>query len=144
MGKHRDELSLMDSYQAYTRRSDLEHFFRFGKQKLLLSDSETPITNREERWWHLVHIAYTMLWMARHLAHYLPRPWEKYLPSAKNKNISPTLVRRDFERLIQQLGTPALSPKPRGKSPGRTKGTKLQPRPRHFVVKKSKILPSPG
>lgn len=143
MGIHRDELSLMDCYQAYARRSDLEHFFRFGKQKLLLSDSETPITNREERWWHLVHIAYTMLWMARHLAQYLPRPWEKYLPSAKNNNISPTLVRRDFERLIQQLGTPALSPKPRGKSPGRTKGTKLQPRQRHFVVKKSKILPSP-
>lgn len=144
MGKHRDELSLMDSYQAYARRSNLEHFFRFGKQKLLLSESETPITNREERWWHIVHIAYAMLWIARHLAQYLPRPWEKYLPAFKIKTISPNLVQRDFERLIQQLGTPAQPPKSRGKSSGRILGTKLPPRPPHFVVRKSKFRLSQG
>ncbi|MEA3346153.1 MAG: hypothetical protein U9Q78_07935 [Chloroflexota bacterium] len=137
----------MDIYEAYGGRADLEHFFRFGKQKMLLTASQTPDTLREERWWQVVHIAYAMLWIARHLAHHLPRPWERHLPTSKHQEMTPTLVRRDFacacgpcagERLIQQLGTPARPPKPRGKSPGRPKGMKLPPRPHREVVVKGK------
>ena len=138
VGEHRDQLSLLDIYEAYRSRTDLEHFFRFGKQKLLLTASQTPEALREERWWHLVHIAYAMLWIARHLAQHLPRPWEHHLPTTKNREMTPTLVQRDFERLIRQLGTPAQPPKPRGKSPGRPQGMKLPPRPRRKVVVKSK------
>lgn len=57
IGQRRHELSLVDIYRAYCQRYDLEHFFRFGKQKLLLADFQTPETDREEQWWHLVHIA---------------------------------------------------------------------------------------
>ena len=138
VGERRDELSLMDIYEAYSSRADLEHFFRFGKQKMLLTASQTPDTLREERWWQVVHIAYAMLWIARHLAQHLPRPWEGHLPITKRQEMTPTLVRRDFERLIQQLGTPARTPKPRGKSPGRPEGMKLPPRPRREVVVKGK------
>ena len=35
MGEKRMALSLLDIYQAYLQRYDLEHFFRFGKQKLI-------------------------------------------------------------------------------------------------------------
>jgi hypothetical protein len=138
VGKRRDELSLMDIYKAYASRADLEHFFRLGKQKLLLTASQTPDTQREERWWQVVHIAYAMLWIARHLAQHLPRPWERHLPTTTRQEMTPTLVQRDFERLIKQLGTPAQPPEPRGKSPGRPKGMKLPPRPRRKVVVKGK------
>jgi hypothetical protein len=47
--KSRDQLSLVQILQAYHARSNLEHFFRFGIQKLLLTDSQTPVTVREER-----------------------------------------------------------------------------------------------
>lgn len=50
MGKRRQELSLRDIYQAYCQRYDLEHFFRFGKQKLLLATFQTPEEVREENW----------------------------------------------------------------------------------------------
>lgn len=136
VGLRRDELTLWDIYAAYSARSDVEHFFRFGKQKLLLTASQTPETAREERWWHLVHLAYAMMWMARHLAQHLPRPWERHLPTAKNRKMSPTWVQRDFQRLIRQLGTPAQPPQSRGKSPGRPAGMKLPPRPRRKVVVK--------
>lgn len=136
MGKRRAELSLADIYAAYAARVDIEHFFRFGKQQLLLTAFQTPETEREEHWWHIVHLAYAMLWMARHLAQHLPRPWERYLPAAQQREISPTLVQRDFARLIRQLGTPAQPPKPRGKSPGRRLRTQLPPRPRPQVVYK--------
>jgi hypothetical protein len=136
VGQRRDELTLHDIYAAYSARTDMEHFFRFGKQKLLLTASQTPETVREERWWHLVHLAYAMLWMARHLTQYLPRPWERHLPTAKRREISPTLVQRDFGRLVRQLGTPAQPPQPRGNSPGRPAGMTLPSRPRRKVVVK--------
>jgi hypothetical protein len=141
VGQQRDHLSLSQILQVYHSRSNLEHFFRFGKQKLLLTDSQTPITAREERWWHLVHIAYAMLWMTRHLANHLPRPWEQYLPNARRREMTPTLVRRDAQRLFLQLGTPAQPPQPRGKSPGRKKGTKMPPRTRCPVTIKGAKQP---
>lgn len=137
IGARRHELSLLDIYAAYTQRFDLEHFFRFGKQKLLLADFQTPDTAHEESWWQLVHIAYAQLWLARHVAHYLPRPWERHLHIRKARRMSPALVQRDFSRIIRQMGTPAKPPKPRGYSPGRPRGTRLPPRPRHKVIVKS-------
>jgi hypothetical protein len=138
IGQQRHALSLLEIYHAYQRRYDLEHFFRFGKQKLLLVDFQTPETVREEAWWQLVHIAYAQLWMARETASLLPRPWERTLPTMQIRRISPTAVQRDFARIIRQLGTPAKPPKRRGNSPGRPKGFKLPPRPRHKVVVKGR------
>jgi len=136
MGEKRHELSLEAIYQAYGQRYDLEHFFRFGKQQLLLASFQTPELLREETWWQLAQLAYAQLWLARHLANSLPRPWERNLPQMKKHLLSPTLVQRDFGRIIRQIGTPAKPPKPRGISPGRPKGTTLPPRPRHKVVVK--------
>ena len=136
LGERRQELSLEDIYHSYTSRSRLEHFFRFGKQKLLLNAFQTPETEREENWWSIVHLAYLMLWMALPLTQHLPRPWERHLPEHKRKTIGPAIVQRDFSRLISQFASPAKSHKPRGKSPGRTKGVRLPPRERLQVVYK--------
>ncbi|RIK24826.1 MAG: hypothetical protein DCC55_41045 [Chloroflexi bacterium] len=136
MGDRRDELTLMHSYHAYAERFDLEHFFRFGKQKLSMAAFQTPDLQPEENWWQLTHIAYAQLWMARHVAEALPRPWERNLPVIKQRRLSPTLAQRDFGRIVQQLGTPAQPPKPRGIAPGRRKGAKLPKRPYQPVVVK--------
>jgi len=50
MGERRNELSLQQIFAAYQRRYDLEHFFRFGKQRLLLHHYQTPETDHEEQW----------------------------------------------------------------------------------------------
>jgi len=139
MGKRRHELTLLHIHQCYKGRFNLEHFFRFGKQRLCLADFQTPDVQREQTWWQLVHIAYVQLWMARHLALCLPRPWERNLPVMKQRLISPSLVQRDFARIIRQLGTPAQPPKHRGYSPGRRPGTKLPKRLRQKVVVKGQI-----
>ena len=136
MGDRRMELSLLDIYQAYLQRYDLEHFFRFGKQKLLLDKFQTPDNEHEEHWWRLVTLAYLQLWVAQDAASHLPRPWEQYLPSIINKQITPAMVLRDMSRIIRQIGTPASAPKRRGISPGRPKGLKLTPRKRQPVLKK--------
>ncbi len=136
VGARRTELSLADIYESYAVRSRLEHFFRFGKQKMLLTAFQTPETKREENWWHLVHLAYLMLWMAQPLTEHLPRPWERHLPAHQQKIIGPALVQRDFTRLIAQFGSPAKKRKPRGKSPGRQKGFQRPRRERKPVVYK--------
>ncbi len=143
IGEQRHQLSVLDIYQAYGQRYDLEHFFRFGKQKLLLASFQTPEDGREEKWWQLAHLAYAQLWMARHVTASLPNPWERNLPEMKKGLMSPTLVQRDFGRIIRQIGTPAQPPQLRGISPGRRKGTKLPPRPKQKVVVKGKQKAKP-
>jgi hypothetical protein len=136
IGQRRHELNAFETYHAYERRYDLEHFFRFGKQHLLLANFQTPEAEREESWWQLAHIAYAQLWLARDVVVALPRPWERNLPSMRTGQVSPSLVQRDFGRIIRQIGTEAQPPKVRGISAGRRLGTHLPPRPRQKVVVK--------
>jgi hypothetical protein len=149
MGQRRKELSLSEAWEAYGRRYDVEHFFRFGKQRLLMAAYQTPEVQHEENWWHLAQLAYMQLWLARGLVEAMPRPWERYLPQfqtqAEGQESSPPMVQRDFGRIIREIGTPAKSPKPRGKSPGRTKGDRQKPRKRQKVIKKllSKLKKKP-
>ena len=55
IGSRRDELSLQDCYDSYRQRYDMEHLFRFGKQKLLMTAYSTPDVNHEENWFKLTH-----------------------------------------------------------------------------------------
>lgn len=136
IGSRRDELSLVDCYQCYRQRYDMEHLFRFGKQRLLMTSYLTPDVHHEENWFKLTLLSYVNLWAARKLAVVLPRDWEQYLKTNKSIKITPSLVQRDFSRIITTLGTFAKFPKRRGFSSGRIKGYKKAPRTRHDVIKK--------
>jgi hypothetical protein len=138
IGERRNELSLVEAWQAYGQRYDVEHYFRFGKQRLLMAAYQTPDVEHEENWMQIVALTIVQLWLARDLAEAMPRPWERYLPEAKRETASPSTVQRDFGRIIGQIGTPAKPPKPRGNSPGRAKGHRLPRRKRHPVIKKDK------
>jgi hypothetical protein len=58
VGELRHKLGLLDSYPADRQRFDIEHFFRFGKQKLLLDKIQSPESVYEETWWQLCQLAY--------------------------------------------------------------------------------------
>ncbi len=122
MGENRFKISLEDIWTAYRQRYDIEHFFRFGKQRLLMDRYQTAEVGHEENWWHLAHLAYLQLWVARQYASHQPRPWERYLPQIRAKAPSPSMVQRNLGTIIRQFGTPATIPKRRGYSPGRLKG----------------------
>jgi hypothetical protein len=137
VGPRRRDLALLMVWESYRQRFDIEHFFRFGKQRLLWTAYRTPDVEHAENWTWLVVAAYAQLWLARAVAESLPRPWERYLPRPTAGVASPTRVQRDFARILRQIGTPATAPQPRGKSPGRRRGTRLAPRTRHPVIVKS-------
>jgi hypothetical protein len=145
MGKRRAEVSLVEVWEAYGQRVDLEHYFRFGKQKLLLNSYQTPAVEHEENWGQIVQLAYILLWFAAAVVEDMPRPWEKSQPRKKSGLTSPGRTQRGFGGIISQIGTPAKPPKPRGYSPGRTTGESpglRQPQPVIKKSQKSQILPA--
>jgi hypothetical protein len=139
-GERREELSLIQVWEAYRQRYDVEHFFRFGKQRLLMSVYQTPEVVHEENWWQIAALAYCQLYLARDITTRMPYPWERYLPkytTEEKVEASPSEVQRDWTRIIQQISTPASVPKPRGKSPGRPTGQKQEKRKKQPVIKKT-------
>lgn len=138
-GNRRNEVSLIEAWSAYGQRFDIEHFFRFGKNRLLMDAYQTPEVEHEENWWEIAGLSYVLLWAAATIARKSFHPWERYQASAVKKDAglpSPSIVQRDMERIILRFGTPARPPKPRGKSPGRRKGESLGRRERRPVIKK--------
>lgn len=157
-GQRRHELSLVDIFESYRQRFDIEHFFRFGKTRLLLDRFQTPEVEHEEAWWQYCMLAYTQLYLSREIARCFPRPWEKCLPAFKAANddvvtslnegdqtvetpsivVAPTQVQKDFSRIIREIGTPAKPLKLRYKSNGRQLGDTQPRRQRYKVVYKTR------
>ena len=120
-------------WQAYLRRFDLEHTFRFLKQQLgwtrpLLRDPAAA-----DRWTWLLLACYAQLWLARGLAAVTRLPWQPAQPAG---TMTPGRVRAGFRRARQAAGTPARTAKPGTPGPGRPKGSKnTRKAPRHPVGK---------
>lgn len=137
MGERRHELNLFDCYQAYIRRFDIEHLLRFTKKKLFLNNYYSSEVEREKNWVELVFLSYVNLWATRNLAQQVVPQWQKYDQKKMPDKITPSMVQRDYQRIIRTFGKSAPSPKVRGFSSGRKKGTKLPSRLRYPTVKKT-------
>ena len=135
-GQRRSELKSEQVYESYSQRYDIEHCFRFKKQKLLLARSQTPDTRHEENLTWVTMLSFAMLYQTRHLAIEVRYPWERrrVRPIAKTPPI--TQVQRDYGRIIRGIGTPARIPKPRGKSIGRLNGTIVPHRTTWPIIRK--------
>jgi hypothetical protein len=113
------------------RRFGLEHGYRFDKQALLWEAPRLRTPERFQRWTDLVALGHNQVVLARPIATVTARPWD-----ATTRPVTPPQVRRAMPRILAQVGTPVRPPQPRGKSPGRTPGTVVQPAPRHPVIRK--------
>ncbi|CAK0766773.1 hypothetical protein CCP3SC15_3520003 [Gammaproteobacteria bacterium] len=137
-GPCRKELSPQMIYECFRQRYDVEHYFRFGKQRLLMDAFQTPTVKHEENWWGLTQLSYVQLYLARELATPIPYPWERYLPEQREPNMSsPSQTLRNFSKIIGSVGTPAIAPTPRGQSPGRLPGSIQPHRPDVPVIYKN-------
>lgn len=138
-GERRREISAEDIARSYLQRYDIEHFFRFAKQKLLLTNFQTPDVRHEENWWWLCMMSYVMLYLSKSLGDYIRNPWEKKREKKGGGVRTPTQVQRSYDRIIWEIGTPACVPKPRGKSCGRANGVQISKRKDCPIVKKTTI-----
>ena len=140
-GAKRRKITSKKAYNNYGRRYDIEHFFRFGKQRLGLTNSQTCETLHEENWIWVGILAYNMLYHARQLTEPVSHPWEKRKIQVIGKTKRPSQVQRDYGRFIRGFGTPAPMPKTRGKSPGRKLGYRRGDREDQPLIKKGKRKP---
>ena len=124
-------------WQAYLRRFDLEHAFRFIKSVLGWDKPMLRDPAAADRWTWLVIACYDQLWLARPAAAAIRLPWHRPLPPGR---LSPGRVRAGFRLLRESTGTPASPPKPGKPGPGRPPGSKNQTRaPRQPVGKRHTI-----
>jgi hypothetical protein len=142
-GLKNKQLSLEQIFWAYHHRFDMEHFFRFGKQNLLLDKLQTPIEGNMENWLEVVSLAYWMLWVAQTDSKHECHKWQKYDKNHKTRvqyglKASPSEVQKEMGAIISRFEQTPFMPKPRNKGKGRKEGMKLSKRKKHPVIIKSK------
>jgi hypothetical protein len=109
-------------WQAFLRRFDLEHTFRFLKQTLGWTTPRIRSPEAADRWTWLMIAAYTQLRLARHLIEDLRRPWER--KPVTPARLSPTRVRRGFRAVRLTTMSPTSAPKFSRPGPGRPTGSR--------------------
>jgi len=125
--------SLVDLWRGYQYRWPVEPGNRFRKQYLYWILPRFQEAERCDRWTMLVSLAQWQLFLAREWVIDNPLPWQP-----AQEQLTPERTLQGLGGLFQQIGTPAVPPKTRGKSPGWTKGRPRTRPERHKVVKKTK------
>jgi hypothetical protein len=128
-----DADAMTRTWQAFLRRFDIEHTFRFLKQALGWTRPKLRDPAAADRWTWLIIACYAQLRLARDLAADLRLPWQR--PCAPGR-LTPARVRRGFRNIRQTLPDLAGAPKPGKPGPGRPPGSRnRRPATRHDVGK---------
>ena len=127
-------------WQAFLRRFDIEHTFRFLKQVLGWTRPKLRDPAAADRWTWLVIAACAQLWLARGLAADHRLPWQQPCQPGR---LTPARVRRGFRAIHRTLPVLAAAPKPGRPGPGRPPGAKnRRPATRHNVGKTARQFES--
>ena len=132
---------LVNLAQMYLWRFAIEHMFRFLKQHLGLTASNSPNLQGRLRWVWCCALAYCQLLFIRHQVADRRPPWQPSYVSGRPRPLTPRQVQRNALPFLLHLGSPALPTQPAGKGSGRTPGYSPLPRIRYPVVKKSRKRP---
>jgi hypothetical protein len=119
-------------WRAYSSRWPLEAGIHFRKETLGWTQPRFQTKEAGDRWTELTALACWMIFLARAIVTDNPLPWQK-----TQSQLTPQRVQQSLRPIFAWIGSPARSPKIRGKSPGWPKGRRRTPKPRFAVVKKS-------
>ena len=147
-GGKRHTLSALDIYQSYRSRYDIEHFFRYGKQRLLFNSFQTTDVQHADNWHKICLLAYVQLYLARQAVSVVVPPWMKYATSYKDHksgdSATPSMTQQAFAKLLGEISSPAPDVRQRGIPPGRKLGETQQKRENHPPVKKGTSISLPS
>lgn len=142
-GERRMELNAEQIYWAYRNRYDIEHFFRFGKQKLLLDKFQTPDEQHLQNWMEVVNLAYWLLFVAKDEAKHDCHKWQQYDKNYQKRikhdlNVTPSQVQLQMEGIILDFEQSPYLPKAQIKGKGRQLGDTQPKRKQYPILKKKK------
>ena len=131
-------VALADLARMYLWRFAIEHMFRFLKQHMGLTSSNSPNLEARLRWIWCCAIAYSQLLLVRHEVADRRPDWHPRFVRGQLRPMTPRQVQRQSLAFLMALGTPASDTQPAGKGSGRPVGYRPQPRKRFPIVQKSK------
>ena len=134
-------VALADLARMYLWRFAIEHMFRFLKQHLGLTASNSPNLQGRLRWLWCCALAYCQLLFIRHKVADRRPAWHPTYVRGRLRPLTPRQVQRVALPFLLELGSPAFPTQPAGKGSGRLPGYRPEPRKRHPVVKKSRKRP---
>ncbi len=129
-------LELKDIWSQYARRFGVDHWYRLAKQRLHWTVPSFSTTKQSDRWSNLMPLMTWQLWLAKDLVEEHRLPWQ-----SSPKNLTPGRVAQSLFSLLVEIGTPASSPKTRGKSPGWITGVQRSKKKTYPIAKKSYSKP---
>jgi hypothetical protein len=123
---------------AYAARFSIEHALRFLKGELGLVAGRFSSADAVERLALWVELVASAMWQGLALRADLVGTAISLPTPTHAARLTPGAVRRAAVAIFLQLGLTKPSPVSRGKSPGRAKGTRFEPRKRHRIFRKRK------
>lgn len=123
-------------WRYYQLRWPVEPSIRWRKQQLYWTLPQFYTPEASDRWTMLVSLAQWMMYLARPVVEDNPLPWQR-----AQADLTPGRVQKGLGAIFSQIGTPAVPPKTRGKSPGWPKGRPRDRPQRYPVVRKGPKKP---
>jgi hypothetical protein len=127
-----------EAQALYDHRFDIEPSLKLMKGELSLDKGQFNGPHAEQRVAVWVEVVATVLWLLFALRKFAQSDgvaWPKWW---RGRRLTPGAVRRVALGLFVKLGIHPPQPQVRGKSPGRTVGTRLEPRQRYRIFRKRK------
>ena len=144
-GKRKSQLDSALAQEQYRERYDVEPYYRFGKNKLLMDKLQTPTAEHLDPWLRMVQISSWLLFTAsEEIGQVFCPVWQKYLPknkSAQDQPLQPLTIaqtQRAAHLLFSTFDPALFLPLKCKKGKGRQKGDTFPQRTRFNVVKKTK------
>lgn len=144
-GKRKSHVDSALAQQQYRERYDVEPYYRFAKNKLLMDKLQTPTAEHLDLWLRMVQISSWLLFTASEEIGQVSCPvWQKYLPKNKAAQDQPhqpltiAQTQRAAHLLFCTFDPAPFLPLKCKKGKGRQKGVTFAQRTRFNVVKKIK------
>ena len=144
-GKRKNQIDSALAQEQYRERYDVEPYYRFAKNKLLMDKLQTPHAEHLDPWLRIVQISSWLLFTARQEIGQISCPiWQKYLPRNKAAQDQPhrpmtiAQTQRAIHLLFSTFDPAAFMPLKCKKGKGRMKGHTFPQRTRFKVIKKIK------
>ena len=144
-GKRKSQVDSTLAQEQYRERYDVEPYYRFAKNQLLMDKLQTPDAKHLDPWLRIVQITSWLLFTARQEIGQICCPiWQKYLPKNKAAQDQPHQIltiaqaQRAMHLLFCTFNPAAFLPIKCKKGEGRVKGQTFPQRTRFKVIKKTK------
>lgn len=146
-GQRKDTIPTPFAQERYRERYDMEPYYNYAKNQLLLEKFQTPIRQHLSNFMLIVLLSTWLLFCARKECTLRYKPWQKQLPKNKEAEAQerPTLslaqTRMSIGALFDTFDPTPFFPQNHKKGKGREKGVRLEKRPVQPILKKTKKKP---